>query len=614
MDLSDLQAKYGGFQRFQEQPQQPVQPKKVGGIKGLLAGLLPTIGGAIGAVGGTVAGPGGTVAGGAGGAALGEYLRQRLTGEDKDGIDKGNLLEQGAFGAIGALGKAKAVAGAAKATKTASAVDELDDVARVAKESRLTKAGKNMQAQGRGTTIAAKVSKATDETGYLQPSTAKKLNLDIDTLPGKTPAEKLASLETRQKTVGAGISDAVAKSNRPTSIDDLDNITSVAGKQSKKIQGWDADVASEANKTIGGAKDLDELYKIRKDLDSKLNSFYKAELNDTTATAKAETLKAYRDGIDKVLKDNIEGFEGLNKIYSKGFSTRDVLSRQASKKNNLKIPFFGVDTGIDASGKVSKAKESVGAVLRKAGGEVTPSTATGGFKPFAGQVARQTLSQATPRLFAAPFMGQPAQEDPSQAPVDFSTDIIDTPVATPQMQPQMPESDSPFTQANIQQAIIADLQTTGGKNVSTLTKLYETFKPEAGAAEKPLSAEAAKTVSNAKAGLESIADFENITAADPNALKKTIIPGRGLFGGALGSALGTGEIEAASQQIMDIIARLRTGAAISATEEARFKKFIPQAFDSEETKAQKMGYLKRQFQRVAERSGAASTDLEAAVL
>lgn len=607
MDLSDLQAKYGGFQRFQEQPQQPVQPKKVGGIKGLLAGLLPTIGGAIGAVGGTVAGPGGTVAGGAGGAALGEYLRQRLTGEDKDGIDKGNLLEQGAFGAIGALGKAKAVAGAAKATKTATVANSVDDLGNVAQSTVRQKAANALTQKGSGFKVGANVGDVTkmDEAAEVYqrlgikgaPKTQlKKINTEMTRLGSEVDSILDAKpIKVDGRNVRKTIQEAIDDPNRFTELD-LSSPEAQKALQQHVVK-------------FGSAKNAKEINDYVKVVNKTAIRAQDKLTRGIVPTSKEQAALAAKYAGDDVLSQFPE-IAPLKKDMAILFQRNPETAKIVGKSSNL--PFVG--GVLKAPASVARNIESrAGSLLAggaKTAGEVAPTS----FKPFAGQVARQSVSQAVPRVFAAPFMGQPAQEDPSQAPVDFSTDIIDTPVATPQMQPQMPESDSPFTQANIQQAIIADLQTTGGKNVSTLTKLYETFKPEAGAAEKPLSAEAAKTVSNAKAGLESIADFENITAADPNALKKTIIPGRGLFGGALGSALGTGEIEAASQQIIDIIARLRTGAAISATEEARFKKFIPQAFDSEETKAQKMGYLKRQFQRVAERSGAASTDLEAAVL
>jgi hypothetical protein len=87
-----------------------------------------------------------------------------------------------------------------------------------------------------------------------------------------------------------------------------------------------------------------------------------------------------------------------------------------------------------------------------------------------------------------------------------------------------------------------------------------------------------------------------------------------LLGGLIGNAVGTNEYDAARQQVVDVIARLRTGAAISRTEEQRFLKFLPQPFDSPAVREQKLGYLERQFQRVAERNPQAGTDIEAALM
>ena len=61
-------------------------------------------------------------------------------------------------------------------------------------------------------------------------------------------------------------------------------------------------------------------------------------------------------------------------------------------------------------------------------------------------------------------------------------------------------------------------------------------------------------------------------------------------------------------------ARLRTGAAISNDEAARFATFVPLPGDPPETRQQKISYLMNQFQMVANRSGSAGTDLESALM
>ncbi len=162
-------------------------------------------------------------------------------------------------------------------------------------------------------------------------------------------------------------------------------------------------------------------------------------------------------------------------------------------------------------------------------------------------------------------------------------------------------SSSPYSQENL----LADIQRdpeNADKYIGYYQSLQEIFAaPES----EQLSSEAAKNVSNAQTGLQALSDFQAAIDQDPNVLAKRSLPGRGLLGGALGSALGTRGADAAAQQIVDIIARLRTGAAITNDEAVRFEQFIPQAFDPPEVRQQKINYLGRQFQMVAQR-GASS--------
>jgi hypothetical protein len=169
---------------------------------------------------------------------------------------------------------------------------------------------------------------------------------------------------------------------------------------------------------------------------------------------------------------------------------------------------------------------------------------------------------------------------------------------------------SPYPRENF----LADIKR-DPENAKKYAELYEMYAMASGggAAEKPLSAEASKIISNAQTGIQAIDDFENAIAEDPSVLAKRVIPGRGAFGGAVGGVLGTSGADAAAQQIIDVIARLRTGAAITNDEAKRFERFIPQAADPERVRQQKLGYLRNQFQMVANRSGTAGTDVESAV-
>jgi hypothetical protein len=192
-----------------------------------------------------------------------------------------------------------------------------------------------------------------------------------------------------------------------------------------------------------------------------------------------------------------------------------------------------------------------------------------------------------------------------------STSMMNSLYDTPQ---ELAIPESPYPRENL----LADIQR-DPQNTNKYLEYYQTMQEIYAAPEsttKPLSSEAAKTQSNALAGLEAIDDFQNIISSNPSAFQRTLVPGRTAVGGYLGRALGTTGIDASTQQIIDVIARLRTGAAISKEEERRFTQFIPRPGDPENVRAQKLGYLRRQFERVASEVGPSSggSDLESALL
>lgn len=109
------------------QTQTSSKPKRSGVVS-----LLPMAASIIGGVGGSLIAPGlGTAAGGAAGGALGEWLAQKLSGEANDGVDKGNIVQEGAFGVLGGIGKAaKSIRGATTALKAGEGVSAATKIAR----------------------------------------------------------------------------------------------------------------------------------------------------------------------------------------------------------------------------------------------------------------------------------------------------------------------------------------------------------------------------------------------------------------------------------------------------------------------------------------------------
>lgn len=90
---------------------------------------------------------------------------------------------------------------------------------------------------------------------------------------------------------------------------------------------------------------------------------------------------------------------------------------------------------------------------------------------------KATLGKETARI-AGQVMNHPQNNSATaSAPTTSLTDALSS--AQPSTQPTTAPDTSPFSAANIQQAIAADMAMTGGKNVSQLLALYNTFgKPQ----------------------------------------------------------------------------------------------------------------------------------------
>lgn len=111
--------------------------------------------------------------------------------------------------------------------------------------------------------------------------------------------------------------------------------------------------------------------------------------------------------------------------------------------------------------------------------------------------------------------------------------------------------------------------------------------------QKPLSGEAAKNVSNAQAGLKAIQTMRELIGRDSNTIKY--------------SALGlpkAGEYSAATSNAIDVLGRLRSGGAISESEEKRFAQILkPSILDNKETVAAKLGQVEDQLNNLMKLSG-----------
>ncbi len=158
------------------------------------------------------------------------------------------------------------------------------------------------------------------------------------------------------------------------------------------------------------------------------------------------------------------------------------------------------------------------------------------------------------------------------------------------------EDSQTYSRESAAKDIQDDLQKTGGKNMDKYMALYEFLNPEV---KEPKQKQATvKEYSQAQSGLSGIDQIAQMLSGDPGLLTRATTPGQNLpiVGGLVSNAVGTGEYNALSNNVLNSLARLNTGAAMPASEEAFYRRLLPIAGDSEETKQQKLAQLKMAFQ------------------
>jgi hypothetical protein len=140
--------------------------------------------------------------------------------------------------------------------------------------------------------------------------------------------------------------------------------------------------------------------------------------------------------------------------------------------------------------------------------------------------------------------------------------------------------------------------------VQYFSMLDEIFNP-AQEQPKPLTGESLKRATTAQSGIDSINELEQTLATDPGAFKRQALPNP--FGITAGLT-GTSNVRAATDNVIDVIARLRSGAAITDEEAARFGRQLPQPGDTAETAAWKLAKVRRDLQAFASDPGGSSLE------
>lgn len=606
----------------------PTKKEKPRGRGGFISSLISEAGGTGGALGGAALGasvgsvvPGiGTAIGGLVGAGLGGFLGgtggrvvENKVRDDRIGI--GDALKEGAIsgvagagplkllkGAGGAIAGAATKSGAVEGAEKALGTSFLGKVTGKAGDKvgkRLTEAGSGLKADPN----VGGVERLKEQSGFMSKYTGtprqqrvkmetdmKDLSKQVDDVLTKTPIQVDGSL------VGQRLKEAATDLTDSRYLDlDLNNpsVSKIIDRYSEKFaQAGDAkgvnDIVKTLNKTATRAQNklLDE--------------------RGGVLTAQEQAALALKRAGDDVLGE-IPEIAPLKKNMAQIFEVTPQVAKQGEK---------GISSSLVGGLKVKAPVQAASGVASRVGGALqgTASTSAPGTKNFATRIL------AGAALTDAPGMEQPEELPTEEAMPNLNEGQQATAVTADDILAQeQPEDTDPYSAANIQ-ATVKSIIAQGGtqKDVAEfLSNAKAVSDLTATGSKKPMSAEAAKVASNASLGLTAISDFQKLVQDDPGAFSRSNIPGKGflddLTGGRVSGALGTSGIDAAGDQIVDVIARLRTGAAISKQEEERFKRYIPRSGDTPDAVKQKLGYLSDQFSMVLDRTGASGTDLQSSL-
>jgi len=600
-----------------QQSKAPVKPKQ-----SFVARNLATVGGIAGGVAGSFAGPAGTIAGGAAGSALGEALRQRLGGED----DVAKIATEGALGLAGGfagpiagkvLGKVAGRAGAKVAQGMAS---NTDDVAKVIPKPTVL--------GGVRQKVGMKISQAGDDMALR--SIGKPGN-KVLTDYAKKHGEDIA--KTLQKTSGVGTSpedfafskvkplqekfnQAISQITKPVDgtkiLQELDgeiaklNKSSVASVRARAAQLQNQrDILSES---VGGTGQIkaSDLNAIRQEFD--LNTPYSLSqsnldlynTNKTVSDILRKNVQALSDESD-ILIDGMK-LKDAGRELSKLYDLTDIMASGANKgRGGAPITLQALLGGGAGGALGGPAGALAGAAATEAINSPSAARAASGFLTKAGQAVAGGGGGSMPQLPQLPGMltgmtkrvaGPAAAQIGTRAafgtpaPDEAGMDTMGMGMSEqPQMgMPQGMEQPGQqgVTPEEIQQLIMYDLQTTGGKGLASIKALAEYGMGGSGGGKPRTEGQAkasgfSKRIAQAEQTFQSVGDSAtgigfSIQKSLPNILKSD----------------NAQSFEQASRNFINSVLRRESGAVISDQEfKNAQQQYLPQTGDSAAVLAQK---------------------------
>lgn len=601
---------WADFQRRKEQQDQiaKIQSTKSSNKGNFLTSLIPTAGGIGGALAGGAAGAAagsvvpvvgtavggliGAILGGAGGSAVGKVGENAVEGNKNlgEGVAKEAVLG-GVFSAPpvrlarGLIAAGKAGVATARGIGEQTAKDAFDTA--FTAPGLLSEAGNTLRGEARGVGIGEKLSGA-----KIGPTKERALNSFLDNtvkLKGLTAAKQLDGLEKFIADRNTQLSQVISANNRVLTPAEK---TALSTKIEKAFGSTVIDPSSrqrgildDIKTRINQAKDVSDLDGLRKIIDGNINFARNAASPEPAAE---QVYKLARKSLTNDVADKVGGAKLLKSDLSNALDAQELLLNKAGGGGGFaRTGTSGIATIPIPRRGVQMAQTLAGKALNLAGKQgggfgVLPVTARQGIGRVIASSGGQDQTLQDPTLTQA-------LTDPSVASTNdalgqtnsmSAADTIETDASNP----------FGFSLDQVAQAMSTAALNNDTNAYAQLGDLYDRigkYESDNNPAPKALNATQIQQANNATSALADLNSVRNIIQSDPGAIWRDAVPGGSIARGLTG----TTDYNAAKQNIVDVISRLRSGAAITPDEAKRYMSLLPAPGDSQSSALQKVDRL-----------------------
>lgn len=593
---------------------QTAQPKQRG-HGGFLSSIISELGGAGGAAGGAALGslllPGiGTVVGaGLGGlfGGTGGRLAENKIRDNRWGV--GDALKEGALsGALSLVGEGYQAAKGAKAAANLSKLG-LEGGQDVARQGILEGAGRSLKAGAGGYGIGATAKgegQLTAQGSRAVEDTLRKLKI-----PASSPENMATQLGSRLSSLSATLDNQYTKGATALSKTEMNGLKNKIYDQIMSHPDIELSKAGQnqlKNKLskLVNAGDTSKLWQFTKDLESKGINFGAA--GDAKLVDREAINRIFRENIRDTLNNKVPGVANTNKLFHDAKSAERFVLKAAQdvKGGGLVSKVTNLSPVKSGEAKLGAALENVGKVSAGTGGPLSQVLHQAKIQAPAGLIRAASGASQMPQDTQQGIDPNHPDADLMQAYEQFSGGGQGMPQMGGMGQGMDQQMDNPYPQENLLRDIQRD-----PKHTSEYLSLYKTLasinQPQ------KLQSSHGKATSQqyalAQTGMQGVQQLQQLLQQDPGVLNRSATPGQSLpgVGGFIQNAAGTGEYQAVAGNVLDALARARTGAQMNKQEEAFYRRLLPRAGDSQATIQKKLAELEQAFSPFLE--GDATPDL-----